>query len=161
MRESAMPLYRCIPRRCAALVVLCLCGTVQAQGVSVRERVREVQDARRSAPIEPGESIHGDVYVEPPGRISGRAPVLTPEAIEAGVKGVAIYRCHIPVSGILERCRAIKTLPHMDQELRAALATWRMRPAKANGEPVAIDYVFDLRIGAAKPMADAGVSSSP
>ena len=45
----------------------------------------------------------------------------------------------------LERCRIIKSLPHMEEAVMDALKTWRMTPVQYQGRTVAVDYVIPFR----------------
>jgi protein TonB len=81
-----------------------------------------------------------------PSRIAGRDPQYTREALAARVEGLAIVKCVIKVDGTLTRCRLIKSLPHMDKEILAAVSTQRFTPVMFQGRPVSVDYVFNIRL---------------
>ncbi|AUX23473.1 biopolymer transporter TonB [Sorangium cellulosum] len=81
-----------------------------------------------------------------PSRVAGREPQYTREALAARVEGLAIVKCVIKVDGTLSGCRMIKSIPHMDREILAALATHRYTPVMYQGRPVSVDYVFNIRL---------------
>jgi protein TonB len=81
-----------------------------------------------------------------PLRLSGREPQLTAEARAGRVQGTALVRCVITREGQVTRCRLLNRLPHMDQELLDALATWRVTPVLAGKQPVEVDYTFAFRL---------------
>lgn len=81
-----------------------------------------------------------------PTKISGGDPVYTREALVARVEGQIIVKCVITVSGTLQNCQIIKGLPHMDQVTLAAISARRYTPVMHQGRPVAVDYVFNIRL---------------
>jgi len=70
----------------------------------------------------------------------------TREALAARVQGLMIVKCVITTEGKLERCRIIKPLAHMEQAVLDALYSARYKPVTFQGRPVAVDYVFNLRL---------------
>jgi hypothetical protein len=44
----------------------------------------------------------------------------------------------------VERCRVIKDLPYMTDEVLEALAARKYRPAMRNGQPIEVDYNIKL-----------------
>ncbi len=81
-----------------------------------------------------------------PSKVAGREPQYTREALAARIEGLAIVKCVIRTDGTLANCRTIKSLPHMDREILAALATHRYTPVMYQGRPVSVDYVFNIRL---------------
>jgi TonB family protein len=81
-----------------------------------------------------------------PEKISGPVPQYTPEAIAAGVQGLVIAKCVITAEGKVERCRMIKPLPHMEQAVLDALYASRYKPVTLHGEPVVVDYTFNIKL---------------
>jgi eukaryotic-like serine/threonine-protein kinase len=81
-----------------------------------------------------------------PVRISGRDPTYTREALETRVQGTVIAKCIITTAGTLSGCRIIKSLPHMDEAVLAALASHRYQPILYQGRPVNVDYVFTMKM---------------
>jgi TonB family protein len=78
--------------------------------------------------------------------LSPPAPVYTREALAARVQGTVIAKCVITTSGSLTGCRIIKGVPHMNEAVLAALKTSRYRPVTFQGRPVAVDYVFSIKL---------------
>ncbi len=77
---------------------------------------------------------------------AGRPPVYPSHALAARIEGTVVARCVVRTDGTLQRCRILKSLPYMDGPVLESLATRRYRPATLHGRPVAVDYVFNLRI---------------
>jgi serine/threonine-protein kinase len=78
-----------------------------------------------------------------PMRISEPAPlVYTHEAIATQAEGVMIIRCVITVTGTVDTCRTLKTVPAMEEAVVAWLKSQHFKPAEENGRPVAVDYLF-------------------
>jgi len=80
--------------------------------------------------------------------LSGSDPIYTREAVVAKVEGVMIARCTITAAGRLENCRILKGLPYMDVSMLDALATRRYSPATYQGKPIAVEYVFNVKLAA-------------
>jgi protein TonB len=78
--------------------------------------------------------------------LSGSEPAYTREAALAKVEGTVIARCTITVAGTLESCRILKGLPFMDRSMLDALATRRYTPVVYQGHPVAVEYVFNVKL---------------
>jgi serine/threonine protein kinase len=78
--------------------------------------------------------------------VSGAELVVPREARVAHVTGTMIARCTITVEGLLHGCRIIKGLPFLDQPMLDSLATRRYSPVRAEGKPVSVQYVFNLRV---------------
>jgi periplasmic protein TonB len=77
---------------------------------------------------------------------SGEPPKYTREALAAHVQGTMLVKCVITVAGILENCRIIKAVPHMDKAVLDALSTWRYKPVHFQGRPVAVDYLIQIKL---------------
>jgi len=87
----------------------------------------------------------------PPVLVSGSVPEYTPEAIAQRVEGRVAAECVITEEGAVTQCRIVQSLPPMDQAVLRALATWRCNPARLDGEPVAVEHVFALRLALPRP----------
>jgi len=81
-----------------------------------------------------------------PTPISAVAPAYTREALEAKVEGTVIAKCVVTTSGALTGCRIVKGVAHMDQAVLNALSASKYQPALLQGKPVAVDYVFTMRL---------------
>ena len=81
-----------------------------------------------------------------PQLISGREIVYTREAREAHVEGTLIARCTITREGEIRDCRTIKPVPLMTDAVVDALQTRLYTPVTFQGEPVAVTYVFNVRL---------------
>jgi protein TonB len=92
-----------------------------------------------------GPRVFGEGMTRPT-KLSGGDPVYTREALVARVEGVMIVKCVITVAGTLQGCRIIKGLPHMDKATLAALSARRYTPVMLEGRPVAVEYVFTIRL---------------
>ncbi|HEY8210633.1 MAG TPA: energy transducer TonB [Myxococcaceae bacterium] len=76
----------------------------------------------------------------------GRDPAFTPEALEAHVEGVMTVQCVVTLAGRLEQCQVIRPLPYMERSVVDALRTRRYDPATLNGRPLAVRYVFHIKL---------------
>ena len=81
-----------------------------------------------------------------PSPISAVAPAYTREALQARVEGTVIAKCVVTTSGALTGCRIVKGVPHMDQAVLNALSASKYQPATLQGKPVAVDYIFTMRL---------------
>jgi len=105
---------------------------------------------RVSGPITPPSAAPGILPFGPamtrPILLSGGELVVPREARLAHVAGTIIARCTITAEGLLRSCRIIKGLPFLDQPMLDSLATRRYLPVLAQGKPVAVQYVFNVRV---------------
>ena len=90
--------------------------------------------------------MHFQEGMSRPVPIAAPSPVYTREALAARVSGTVIAKCVITPAGALTGCRIIKGVPHMNESVLAALAASRYRPVTYQGRPVAVDYVFNIRL---------------
>ncbi|HSP77107.1 MAG TPA: TonB family protein [Myxococcaceae bacterium] len=114
--------------------------------VSRRTAPAKVAPARAPAPRKPEVVPFEPATMTRPQKLSGREPELTPEAVSRRVRGTALVRCIVTRKGEVKDCRLLNRLPHMDEELLAALSTWHVTPATRKGEPLAVDYTFVVRL---------------
>ena len=95
---------------------------------------------------------------EPPAESSERLPVFgefvsvdeLPEPIEkvppkypqtpqwAGVGGTVIVHALIGRDGLVKETKVVHSIPGLDEAAVTAIAQWKFKPAKSNGEPVAV-----------------------
>ena len=57
-----------------------------------------------------------------------------------------IVKCVIATTGKVENCRFIKTLPYMEKAVLQALTSRTYKPLTRDGQVVAVDYVFEVRL---------------
>ena len=76
----------------------------------------------------------------------GKDIVSTREALAAKVEGTMVVKCTITKKGQVENCRVIKGLPHMNEAVVQALEARVYKPIQLQGKPVAVDYVFNIRL---------------
>ncbi len=81
-----------------------------------------------------------------PVELKGKDIVYTREALAARVEGTMIVKCVITKTGSVENCRVIKGLPHMNEAVVQALRSRTYRPITLQGQPVAVDYTFSIRL---------------
>jgi serine/threonine-protein kinase len=81
-----------------------------------------------------------------PVELKGKDIVYTREALEAKVQGTMVVKCIITKAGSVENCRIIKGLPYMNEAVVSALKERQYKPIMLRGEPVDVDYVFNLRL---------------
>jgi serine/threonine-protein kinase len=68
------------------------------------------------------------------------------DAIAAQAQGLIMARCVVTLAGAVENCRAIKTVPIMEPAVFKSLQSRRYKPAEQNGQPVAVDYLFTIKV---------------
>ena len=90
--------------------------------------------------------LFNPVVMTPPELLDASEPEYTLEAIRAHVQGLMVVRCVITIEGRVESCRVVKTLPHMERAVLTALEARRYRPVLRDGRPIAVDYVFNVRL---------------
>jgi len=114
--------------------------------VSRRTAPANAAPARKPVPREPEVIPFEPSTMTRPQKLSGREPELTPEAVSRRVRGTALIRCLVTREGKVKGCRLLNRMPHMDEELLAALSTWHVTPATRQGKPLAVDYTFVVRL---------------
>lgn len=94
--------------------------------------------------------VGGDVRA--PVRIEGADPVSTPEATQAGVKGIVILELTIDTEGRVIGADVLKPLPFgLDRAAVDAVMQWRFRPGTLNGQPVTVIFNITVLFGPKKP----------
>ncbi len=81
-----------------------------------------------------------------PVELKGKDIVYTREALEAKVQGTMVVKCVITKEGVVDNCRIIKGLPYMNEAVVSALKERQYKPISLGGQPVDVDYVFNLRL---------------
>jgi periplasmic protein TonB len=81
-----------------------------------------------------------------PELVSKVDPEYTKEARDANVQGLILTKCVIGTDGSLKRCKIVKGLPLMDQQVLSALSHWRYSPVYYQGKPVQVEYVIPVRL---------------
>ena len=81
-----------------------------------------------------------------PVQVQGKDIVYTREAMAARVEGTMVVKCTITKKGQVENCRLIKGLPHMNEAVVQSLQSRTYKPIQLQGKPVAVDYVFNIRV---------------
>lgn len=81
-----------------------------------------------------------------PVKLSGPEPVYTPEAVAQRAQGLFIARCIVTREGQVKDCRVLKPVPYMTEAVLQALQQQRYKPAMLNGEPIDVEYSFNLRL---------------
>jgi len=59
-------------------------------------------------------------------------------------KGSVVARCIITAQGSVTDCQPIQGLRGLEDGVIRTLSTWRYEPARLDGKPVAVRYVFDI-----------------
>jgi len=90
--------------------------------------------------------FNGETMSRPQIMNRGKPLQYTPEALRARVEGLMIVKCVIAVSGKLQNCRFIKSLPYMERAVLDALASRTYKPLTMDGKPVPVDYVFEVKL---------------
>jgi TonB family protein len=81
-----------------------------------------------------------------PEQLGGKDIAYTQEALEARVQGAMTVKCTITKEGRVQNCRVLQSLPHMEQSVVDALQSRTYKPILYQGQPVAVDYVFRVRL---------------
>jgi serine/threonine-protein kinase len=81
-----------------------------------------------------------------PVQLDGKEIAYTREALEARVEGTMLVKCTITRQGHVENCRVIKPVPHMDEAVVEALQSRVYKPILYKGQPVMVDYVFNIKL---------------
>jgi serine/threonine-protein kinase len=81
-----------------------------------------------------------------PEQLGGKDITYTREALAAKIQGTMLVKCTITLQGNVENCRTIKPLPHMEEAVVEALRSRIYKPILYKGKPVAVDYVFNIKL---------------
>ncbi|HSP78216.1 MAG TPA: TonB family protein [Myxococcaceae bacterium] len=81
-----------------------------------------------------------------PRELKGKDIIYTREALAAKVQGSMVLKCVITRKGRVENCRVLKGLPFMNEAVVEALESRVYQPITLQGRPVAVDYVFNIRL---------------
>jgi hypothetical protein len=84
--------------------------------------------------------------IQRPRRLSGKTPLLSRKAREAGAQGKVVAECLITVEGNAEDCHILVSVPLLDQMILDSLATWRFEPMRFVGRAVRSKYIAPFRI---------------
>lgn len=103
----------------------------------------------------------GDAGVQPPVIVKQVKPAHTAAVMGEPVEGTVWLRTVVDTKGRPGRIEVLKSVQRsIDSVAVAALAKWRLTPAKKDGKPVAYQFdvhmVFDLRGGRRDPVAECG-----
>jgi len=85
-----------------------------------------------------------------PEQLDGKEIAYTREALAARIQGTMLVKCTITKAGRVENCRVLKPLPHMEQAVLEALTSRVYKPILYQGQAVAVDYVFNLKLALPK-----------
>jgi Gram-negative bacterial TonB protein C-terminal len=80
----------------------------------------------------------------PPRPVSAPKVQYTREAHDNGVQGLAVLQCLLTREGRVEDCHVLKALPYLSEPAAQALQASRYTPVLMNGEPIDIEYTFNL-----------------
>jgi serine/threonine-protein kinase len=88
----------------------------------------------------------GDGMTPPALENEGQPIRYTREALAAKVEGSMIVKCLITTAGEVHNCRVIKAVPLMRDAVVESLQSRKYAPITYQGKPVAVDYVFNIRL---------------
>jgi serine/threonine-protein kinase len=88
----------------------------------------------------------GDGMTPPALESEGQPIRYTREALAAKVEGSMIVKCLITTAGAVQNCRVIKAVPLMRDAVLESLQSRKYSPITYQGNPVAVDYVFNIRL---------------
>lgn len=92
------------------------------------------------SPCTAGANLSAPVLLE------GSDPQYTKEALAAAVEGMMEVSCVLTREGTVRDCAVEKPLPYMEGAVVKALTSRRYIPAKLLGEPVAVQYLFHVKL---------------
>lgn len=87
----------------------------------------------------------------PPNLLCGRDRTLAAEAQAQNVEGLVVAQCMITREGRVKNCKIMQSLGAMDAPVLEALESRRYTPVLFKGQPVAVDYVFNIDLVAPRP----------
>ncbi|MDX1503718.1 MAG: energy transducer TonB [Thermoanaerobaculia bacterium] len=97
-------------------------------------------------PTPPGEPVRFRPEMERPVRVAGVDPAYTEAARKVRKQGVVILDAVIDESGAVTDVKVLKELGFgLTEAAVRAVATWRVEPARLDGEPVAVRYNLTVR----------------
>jgi TonB family protein len=73
-----------------------------------------------------------------PTKIVDVKPVMPPEAVQAGIRGVVILEVTLGVDGRVTDAKVLRSIPVLDQAALDAVRQWRYEPTLLDGRPVPI-----------------------
>lgn len=103
-----------------------------------------IPEPTAAIPFAEGQMVHPDL-------VCGREPAYTAEAKAQNVEGLVTAKCLITREGRVKDCKIVQSLAPMDAPVLEALESRRYTPVLFKGQPVAVDYVFNIKLAAPKP----------
>lgn len=101
----------------------------------------------RRAPMErPASVVSFESSMTRPEKLAGPQPFYTKEALDQNIQGQVLARCILTREGTVRSCRILKPLPIMDEEVLLSLCASRYSPALDGGQPVDVEYTFNVRL---------------
>lgn len=101
------------------------------------------------------------VYTEElPEKTEGVAPLYPQLAREAGVEGTVMVQALIDASGRVVDTRIVKSIPMLDAAAMDCVRKWRFKPARSNGQPIAVWVGCPVRFSLADKPAS-GIAPAP
>jgi protein TonB len=122
----------------------------EACDVALTEARRGGLDAGFGDPFSACRPMRADDFTRPH-RLSGKMPVYSHAAREAGVHGRMRVRCTLTVLGLLEKCQILDSMPLMDQAVLEATTTWRYEPVRFVHRAISTTYTIPLLISPPPP----------
>jgi TonB family protein len=104
-------------------------------------RVERIQPMDESLP-KVGEFVH---VSEPPEPLTKVAPTYPPEARQAGIEGTVVVQALIGRDGLVKGTRVVKSVPALDGAALTAVERWTFKPARSEGQPVAVWVAVPIR----------------
>lgn len=100
--------------------------------------------ASASPPHRPqfGEYVSVDQQAEP---ISKVDPIYPDDAKQAGIEGTIIVQALVIEDGSVEECRAVPSIPALEDAAVACVRQWHFKPAMIGGKPVAVWVTVPVR----------------
>ena len=82
---------------------------------------------------------------QPAEAISKVDPIYPDDARQAGIEGTIIVQALVIEDGSVEECRAVPSIPALEDAAVACVRQWRFKPAMVGGKPVAVWVTVPVR----------------
>jgi TonB family protein len=126
--------------------------TMTEHGTDSREPTEALLSTSSGAAMSVGTNVlpFGAGMTRPMKR-SGPPPQYTKEALENRIQGLMVVKCIITVEGEVRKCIIVQPLPFMEEAVLDALYQARFTPVTLQGQPVQVDYTFNIKLSLPKP----------
>ena len=82
---------------------------------------------------------------QPAEAISKVDPIYPEDAKQAGIEGTIVVQALVIEDGSVEECRAVPSIPALEDAAVACVRQWHFKPAMIGGKPVAVWVTVPVR----------------